>query len=415
MSIAVALLVKRYKKRKQQALEGGGKTTPAPEESLNVNRGGAARVKGLTKSKTRSSYGRRSLEKFFRSFKTLKAIQFKKVEEEMEAEEEEKTKLLEISDKEESSGSVNAEGELLVHRLTATIIMIPILVYVFLLLIGLTVLQSVIKSMIISPSVSQCQEDKDGGIFRYNPVSYNLINGSFELAILKIEKNKTGEFANLDYTVLYTYGKGGSVTYYLKNISHFAQQGFDVFAWDYPGYGESKGPGQPTDMVAAQKMVLNFVSRKTKKPIRDIILYGHSMGGAISTLTAGDVYPKIMLLSNPLDALANIMVDFCEMTGFIAGPASIGKFLDAREALVRFAESGGCLLMFGGGKDQMIKYKRHRATYMRFLENSPTFCGAMVYEREVEHHANPWNHRHYPTALKTLLRSKLDPEETVLL
>merc|ERR1719431_627825 len=68
MSIAVSLLLKRYKKRKQQALEGVGKTTPAPEESLNVNRGGAARVKGLTKSKTRSSYGRRSLEKFFRSF-----------------------------------------------------------------------------------------------------------------------------------------------------------------------------------------------------------------------------------------------------------------------------------------------------------------------------------------------------------
>jgi len=409
MSIAVSLLVKRYKKRKQQALEGVGKTTPAPEES--GNQGGATRVKtslvkGLAKSQNRSLASTAS------DFERLKSFKLIQVEEAHE-EEGEETKLLEILGKEESP--VNAEGELLVHRLTVTIIMIPFLVYVFLLLIGLTILPIVMESMIMSPSVSQCQEDKDGGIFRFNPVSYNLINGSFELAILKIEKNKTGEFANLDYTVLYSYGKGGSVTYFLKNISDFAQQGFDVFAWDYPGHGESKGPGQPADIVAAQKMVLNFVSRKTKKPIRDIILYGFSLGGAITTLTAGDVHPKIMLLSNPLDALANVMVDFCEMTGFIAGPASIGKFLDAREALVRFAESGGCLLMFGGGKDQMIKYKRHRATYMRFLENSPTFCGAMVYEREVEHSANPWNYRRYPTALKTLLRSRLDPEETVLL
>merc|ERR1712212_1282571 len=247
MSIAVSLLVKRYKKRKKQALEGVGKTTPAPEES--GNQGGAARGEDLAKSQNRSPAS--AVSDFERLEKSFKLIQV----EEAEAEEGEEAKLLEIFGKEESP--VNAEGELLVHRLTVTIIMIPFLVYVFLLLIGLTVLPIIIKSMIMSPSVSQCQEDKDGGIFRFNPVSYNLINGSFELAILKIEKNKTGEFANLDYTVLYSYGKGGSVTYFLKNISDFAQQGFDVFAWDYPGHGESKGPEQPADIVAAQKMVLN--------------------------------------------------------------------------------------------------------------------------------------------------------------
>ena len=52
---------------------------------------------------------------------------------------------------------------------------------------------------------------------------------------------------------------------------------------------------------------------------------------------------------------------------------------------------------------------------VRFLENSPTFCGVMVYEREVVHDANPWDYRNYATALKTLLRSRLDPKETVLL
>merc|ERR1719187_1960788 len=162
MSIAVSLLVKRYKKRKQQALEGVGKTTPAPEES--GNQGGATRVKtslvkGLAKSQNRSLASTAS------DFERLKSFKLIQVEEAHE-EEGEEAKLLEIFGKEESP--VNAEGELLVHRLTVTIIMIPFLVYVILLLIGLTVLPIIIKSMIMSPSVSQCQEDKDGGIFRFN-------------------------------------------------------------------------------------------------------------------------------------------------------------------------------------------------------------------------------------------------------
>merc|ERR550519_2379789 len=82
MSIAVSLLVKRYKKRKQQALEGVGKTTPAPEES--GNQGGATRVKtslvkGLAKSQNRSLA---STASDFERLKSFKLIQVEEAHEE---------------------------------------------------------------------------------------------------------------------------------------------------------------------------------------------------------------------------------------------------------------------------------------------------------------------------------------------
>ena len=43
--------------------------------------------------------------------------------------------------------------------------------------------------------------------YQIQPVAYKLKNSNYELAIGKLEKNKTGYLANLNYTMLYTYGK----------------------------------------------------------------------------------------------------------------------------------------------------------------------------------------------------------------
>ena len=79
--------------------------------------------------------------------------------------------------------------------------------------------------------------------------------------------------------------------------------------------------------MAAAQIVVDFVSRKSGKQKADILFYGHSMGGAITTLTVSKVAPKKVILYNPLDALSNVMVDGCVMTGFLAGSLTHTKKL----------------------------------------------------------------------------------------
>ena len=48
-------------------------------------------------------------------------------------------------------------------------------------------------------------------------------------------------------------------------------------------------------------------------------MVGHSMGGAIAVITANQIKSKRLILINPLDALANCVIDGCVMTGFVGG------------------------------------------------------------------------------------------------
>ena len=85
------------------------------------------------------------------------------------------------------------------------------------------------------------------------------------------------------------------------------------------GFGASEGPGSPEDFVVAAKAVIEFVSQKSGKPRADILLYGLSMGGTIAVMAAAELGTKKILLHSPLDALSNVMVDGCKMTGYLGG------------------------------------------------------------------------------------------------
>jgi len=307
-------------------------------------------------------------------------------------------------DYDESADSAATPGQRLVYQLTVSLICIPILAYVFLLFIfGLGIIPAVIKSMIVAPPAHDCDRRGFQNVKNYKPVAYKLKNSNYELAIGKLERNKTGYLADLKYTMLYTYGKSCSVSNVLGRITDYASHGIEVYLWDLPGFGFSSGPQTPEDFVSAAKLVVDFVVEKTGKPAEEILLFGHSMGGAIAAITANQIKSRRLILFNPLDALANSLVDGCVMTGFVGGPVSLANFLDARSAHKEFARSGGCLLLVAAQQDEMIMYQRHRETFLRFYENSPTQCGVMVSEKNFDHNANEWSSTMYVNAIPKFL------------
>ena len=119
------------------------------------------------------------------------------------------------------------------------------------------------------------------------------------------------------------------------------------------GFGHSTGDRSLNSFLKAQKHVLDFVARKSGKRLEDIILLGHSMGGAVSTIGANSIAhdftggtfssgvsgvvsvgvsggvgvgvsggterrtTRKLILLQPLDASRNVVLDGCKMTGFL--------------------------------------------------------------------------------------------------
>jgi abhydrolase domain-containing protein 17 len=84
------------------------------------------------------------------------------------------------------------------------------------------------------------------------------------------------------HTILFCHGNGedlGSVSTYLED---YHKHGYAILSWEYRGYGYSGGePDEPTTYADAE-MVLEWL-RQRGVPLRNIILYGYSLGGGPAT------------------------------------------------------------------------------------------------------------------------------------
>jgi uncharacterized protein len=84
-------------------------------------------------------------------------------------------------------------------------------------------------------------------------------------------------------TVLYCHGNGHNVGEVSALASRFHKMGLSVFAFDYRGYGKSEGafPSE-TAVYADAERAWDYLVKDQKIPPQKIVIYGHSLGGAIA-------------------------------------------------------------------------------------------------------------------------------------
>lgn len=84
-------------------------------------------------------------------------------------------------------------------------------------------------------------------------------------------------------TILYFTGAGYNKGSYLARMKGFRQLGFSIFTCDYRGYGKSKG-GYPKEQQFYDdaRLAWNYLTQDQGIAPQDIIIYGESLGGAVS-------------------------------------------------------------------------------------------------------------------------------------
>jgi pimeloyl-ACP methyl ester carboxylesterase len=111
--------------------------------------------------------------------------------------------------------------------------------------------------------------------------------------------------------ILYLHGNGGNVTSNLNHAKRFHSLGFAVLVMDYRGYGKSGGDF-PTEQQVYQdtQIMWDYLVQGRGINPKDIIIYGHSLGGAIAIdLASKNPHMAGLIIQGSFTSMVD-MVDF---------------------------------------------------------------------------------------------------------
>jgi fermentation-respiration switch protein FrsA (DUF1100 family) len=107
-------------------------------------------------------------------------------------------------------------------------------------------------------------------------------------------------------TMLFMHGNGGNISYLLETLVTAHRLGYNMFVFDYRGYGRSQGSpdeeGTYRDAMAAWRYLT------TEKRIRaeTVILQGRSLGGSVAAWLATQTTPAGLIVESSFTSVPDI-------------------------------------------------------------------------------------------------------------
>lgn len=87
-------------------------------------------------------------------------------------------------------------------------------------------------------------------------------------------------------TLLFLHGNGGNIITEYPAVLPFVQRGFQVFLFDYSGYGLSGGKATRSNVLRDAATALEYLKSRTDVAGTPIVIYGQSLGGHTAALMA---------------------------------------------------------------------------------------------------------------------------------
>lgn len=117
-------------------------------------------------------------------------------------------------------------------------------------------------------------------------------SGGFALAGVYVHNP---EGARRDAFVLYSHGNGSNIDGYWHRVELLWQMGYEVFIYDYRGYGMSEGSPTEEGLYQDARAAWDEVTGSGGVAEDRIVLYGWSLGGCAATSLATEVEPVALL------------------------------------------------------------------------------------------------------------------------
>ncbi|MBD1913354.1 MULTISPECIES: alpha/beta hydrolase [unclassified Leptolyngbya] len=125
----------------------------------------------------------------------------------------------------------------------------------------------------------------DSMIFLPQPSSYQDSNKILKLPVTPDERISATYLPNpkATYTLLYIHGNAEDLGDVQPILDRLQEWGFNVFAYDYRGYGTSTGKPGERNAYQDAEAAYNYLTQQLQVPPDRIIVYGRSVGGGSAT------------------------------------------------------------------------------------------------------------------------------------
>jgi fermentation-respiration switch protein FrsA (DUF1100 family) len=135
--------------------------------------------------------------------------------------------------------------------------------------------------------------------------------------ILKLTTTNNLQIASLylsnntaDYTILYAHGNAEDLGEIEFRLQQFYQNGFSVFAYDYPGYGISTGKPTEKNVYLAINTAYKYLTQTLNIPPDKIIVYGRSVGGGSALELAANNSVAGVILESTFTTPFRVVIPF---------------------------------------------------------------------------------------------------------
>jgi pimeloyl-ACP methyl ester carboxylesterase len=96
-------------------------------------------------------------------------------------------------------------------------------------------------------------------------------------------------------TIIFFHGNAENLTSHYLHLAWITAEEYNLFIFDYPGYGLSEGKPTPESCVDSGHAAVDWVINNKSPKDEPIIIYGQSMGGIVALRTAIDKKSEINL------------------------------------------------------------------------------------------------------------------------
>jgi uncharacterized protein len=100
--------------------------------------------------------------------------------------------------------------------------------------------------------------------------------------------------------IILFHGNAQNLSSHFYSMYWAVDEGYDLFVFDYPGYGASLGKPSPQNTVESGTIAIEYVRKKW--PNKPYIIVGQSLGGAIATRTVADLSDRHGLCAMVIDS-----------------------------------------------------------------------------------------------------------------
>ena len=179
---------------------------------------------------------------------------------------------------------------------------------------------------------------------------------------------------NIKGTIVHFHGNAENITTHFLSLAWLVNYGYQIFIFDYRGYGKSEGKTSQKGIYFDALAAFNYSHRLHKeKGAGKYIVYGQSLGGIISLRALMD-FPKkkdihLVVMDSTFSSYQKIAFD--KMTdSWITIPFSPLVYLlisDEMESFSHIQNLSVPLLVIHGDSDKVVPYKFGKEIYV----NSP--------------------------------------------